>query len=118
MDVRKVLVAYRKKFNEPIAIPYMLPTNKNIKEFVEAVENCIVIGEKFDYEKFGLKKIDKNTVIQAGCGMDKKKFLKKAKEMGYTQELIDEIVKDVEKNIALGLPMDWEMCLLELPISD
>ena len=41
----------------------MLPTNKNIKEFVEAVENCIVIGEKFDYEKFGLKKIDKNTVI-------------------------------------------------------
>ena len=50
--------------------------------------------------------------------MDKKKFLKKAKEMGYTQELIDEIVKDVEKNIALVLPMDWEMCLLELPISD
>lgn len=63
MDARKVLVAYRKKFNEPIAIPYMLPANKNIKDFVEEVENCIAIGERFDYEKFGLKKIDKNTVI-------------------------------------------------------
>ena len=50
--------------------------------------------------------------------MGKEEFLKKAKDMGYTQKLIDEIVKDMEENIALGLPMDWEMCLLELPISD
>ena len=50
--------------------------------------------------------------------MGKEEFLEKAKEMGYTQELIDNIVKDMEENIALGLPMDWEMCLIELPISD
>ena len=50
--------------------------------------------------------------------MGKEEFLKKAKDMGYTQKLIDEMVKDMEENIALGLPMDWEMCLVKLPISD
>ena len=48
----------------------------------------------------------------------KEEFIKKAEEMGYTQELIDEIVKDMEENIALGLHMDWKMCLVELPVSD
>ena len=38
--------------------------------------------------------------------------------MGYTQELIDMIVKDVEEDIAMGLPVDWEMELIVLPISD
>jgi len=52
------------------------------------------------------------------CGMGKKEFLEKAKEMGYTQEQIDLIVKDMEEDIALGLPVDWSSCLIELPISD
>lgn len=47
--------------------------------------------------------------------MEKEEFLKKAKEMGYTQKLIDEIVKDMEKDIALGLPMQWENWLIKLP---
>lgn len=63
MDVRNILAAYRKKFNEPIAIPYMLPANKSMEDFAKTVENCVIIGEKFDYEKFGLKRIDENTVI-------------------------------------------------------
>ena len=51
--------------------------------------------------------------------MGKEEFLKKAKEMGYTQEQIDLIVKDVEENhIKLGLPPAWEMELIVLPISD
>lgn len=36
--------------------------------------------------------------------------------MGYSQELIDEIVKENEDDIALGISVDWEMCLIELPI--
>ena len=51
-------------------------------------------------------------------GNDRKVFLEKAKEMGYTQEQIDLIVKDMEEDIALGLPVDWSSCLIELPISD
>ena len=51
--------------------------------------------------------------------MGKEEFLEKAKEIGYSQELIDMIVKDVEENkIKLGLPPAWEMELIELPISD
>lgn len=50
--------------------------------------------------------------------MGKEEFLKKAKEMGYSQELIDKIIKNMEEDIALGLPVDWGMCLIELPISD
>ena len=51
--------------------------------------------------------------------MGKEEFLEKAKEMGYSQELIDMIVNDVEENkIKLGLPPAWEMELIELPISD
>lgn len=43
---------------------------------------------------------------------------KKAEKMGYTQEQIDLIVKDIEEGIALGLPVDWGSCLIELPLSD
>lgn len=51
--------------------------------------------------------------------MGKEEFIRKAMEMGYTQELIDLIVKDVEENkIKLGLPPAWEMELIALPISD
>jgi len=50
--------------------------------------------------------------------MGKEEFLEKAEKMGYTQEQIDMIVKDVEEDIALGLPVDWETELIELPISD
>lgn len=48
--------------------------------------------------------------------MSRQEFLEKAKETGYSQELIDRIVRDVEEdNIKLGLPPAWEMCLVELP---
>lgn len=40
--------------------------------------------------------------------MGKEEFLEKAKEMGYTQEQIDIIVKDVEEDkLKLGLPPAW-----------
>ncbi|MCI8426568.1 MAG: hypothetical protein HFJ03_03335 [Lachnospira sp.] len=51
--------------------------------------------------------------------MGKEEFLEKAKEMGYTQEQINIIVKDVEENkLKLGLPPAWEMELIELPYND
>jgi len=50
--------------------------------------------------------------------MGKEEFLKKAREMGMTETLINEIVKEVEEDIALGLPVDWEMYLIEPVISD
>ena len=48
--------------------------------------------------------------------MGKEEFIKKAAEMGYTQNQINEIVRDNEEDIALGIPVDWEMYLVELPI--
>ena len=48
--------------------------------------------------------------------MGKEEFIKKATEMGYTTEQIDEIVQDNEEDIALGIPIDWGMHLIELPI--
>lgn len=48
--------------------------------------------------------------------MGKEEFIKKAVEMGYTQKLINEIVQNNEADIALGIPVDWEMYLVELPI--
>lgn len=50
--------------------------------------------------------------------MGKEEFLEKAEKMGYTKEQLDIIVSDMEEDIALGLPVDWGMCLVELPISD
>lgn len=50
--------------------------------------------------------------------MGKEEFIEKAKEMGYSQEQIKLIIKDMEEDISLGLPVDWEMCLVELPVSD
>ena len=48
--------------------------------------------------------------------MGKEEFIKKAIEMGYTQKQIDEIIQDNEKDIALGIPVDWSMYLIEFPI--
>ncbi len=50
------------------------------------------------------------------CEMGKEEFIKKAIEMGYTQKQIDEIIQDNEKDIALGIPVDWSMYLIEFPI--
>jgi len=50
--------------------------------------------------------------------MGKEEFLKKARELGLSETSIKEIVKDVEEDIALGLPVDWEMYLIPPVISD
>lgn len=66
----------------------------------------------------GFGQVGKAAVDGELWSVGKEEFLKKAKEMGYTQKLIDEIVREMEENIAHDLPVDWEMCLVELPISD
>lgn len=50
--------------------------------------------------------------------MVKDTFLKKAREMGMPETLIHEIIEDAEEDIALGLPVDWEMYLIKPAIHD
>jgi len=48
----------------------------------------------------------------------KEEFVKEAIKLGYSQELIDDIIKDNEADMALGIPVDWKRSLVVLPISD
>lgn len=50
------------------------------------------------------------------CRLEKDEFIKKAKELGYTDEMIEEDIKlheEAEKN---GIKVPWELRLVELPV--
>lgn len=49
--------------------------------------------------------------------MEKEEFIKKAKELGYSDEMIAEDIKlheEAEKN---GIKVPWELRLIELPVD-
>ncbi len=48
--------------------------------------------------------------------MDKTKFIKKAKEYGYSDEEIDEIIQDYEKYLKKGIDVDPIDFLVEMPV--
>lgn len=49
--------------------------------------------------------------------MEKDEFIKKAKELGYTDEMIHEHVKINEEAEKQGIKVPWELGLVELPVS-
>lgn len=55
MNTIELINMYEEKFNENIAIPYIMPENKTIEDFNKALKKCIDENVKFDYEKFGIK---------------------------------------------------------------
>lgn len=44
--------------------------------------------------------------------MGRMEFVKKAKELGMSDQVIQEIVDELEAEIADGLPVDWSMYLI------
>lgn len=49
--------------------------------------------------------------------MEKEEFVRKAKELGYTDQMIEDDIKlneEAEKN---GIKVPWELRLIELPVS-
>ena len=44
--------------------------------------------------------------------MEKDEFIKKAVKLGYSQEMIDEIIKKKQEDIAKGIPIDWSKSLV------
>ena len=50
--------------------------------------------------------------------MKKEEFIKKAKELGYTDEMINEDIKLQEEAEKQGIKIPWELRLIELPIND
>lgn len=49
--------------------------------------------------------------------MEKDEFIRKAKELGYTDEMIQEHVKLNEEAEKQGIKVPWELGLVELPVS-
>lgn len=49
--------------------------------------------------------------------MEKEEFIRKAKELGYTDEMIAEDIKLHEEAEKKGLKVPWELSLVELPVS-
>ena len=49
--------------------------------------------------------------------MEKDEFIKKAKELGYTDEMIAEDIKLQEEAERNGIKVPWELRLIELPVS-
>lgn len=49
--------------------------------------------------------------------MEKDEFIRKAKELGYTDEMIQEHVKLNEEAEKQGIKVPWELGLIELPVS-
>ncbi len=50
--------------------------------------------------------------------MEKGEFIKKAKEFGYSDAVIDEIIKRHDKAAEDGITLPYETELVELPIND
>lgn len=49
--------------------------------------------------------------------MEKDEFIKKAKELGYTDEMINEHIKLNEEAEKQGIKVPWEVALVELPVD-
>lgn len=49
--------------------------------------------------------------------VEKDEFIKKAKELGYTDEMINEHIKLNEEAEKEGIYIPWELGLVELPFS-
>lgn len=49
--------------------------------------------------------------------MEKDEFIRTAKELGYTDEMIQEHVKLNEEAEKQGIKVPWELGLVELPVS-
>lgn len=49
--------------------------------------------------------------------MEKDEFIKKAKELGYTDKMIEQIIKRHEEaeRDGITIPLEWD--LIELPVS-
>ena len=47
--------------------------------------------------------------------MDKEKFIKRAKECGYTDEMIEQDIKEYENDLKNGIDFDPTDFLFELP---
>lgn len=49
--------------------------------------------------------------------MGKEEFVKKAKKLGYTDEMINEQIKLNEEAEKQGIKVPWEISLVELPVD-
>ena len=49
--------------------------------------------------------------------MNKDEFIKNAKELGYSDELIAEIISTHDEAAGEGINIPWEMDLIELPVA-
>jgi hypothetical protein len=49
--------------------------------------------------------------------MEKEEFIRKAKELGYSDEMIAEDIKLHEEAERKGIKVPWEQSLIELPVS-
>lgn len=49
--------------------------------------------------------------------MEKAEYIKKAKELGYTDEMIAEDIKLHEEAEKDGIKLPWELDLVELPVN-
>lgn len=50
--------------------------------------------------------------------MSKGEFIKKARELGYTEDMINEIIYNHENAEKDGVKIPWELELIELPVQD
>ncbi|TCL35639.1 hypothetical protein EV210_111105 [Anaerospora hongkongensis] len=49
--------------------------------------------------------------------MEKDEFIRRAKELGYTDEMIADDIKLHEEAEKEGIKVPWELRLVELPVS-
>lgn len=49
--------------------------------------------------------------------MEKDEFIKKAKELGYTDEMIADDIRLHEEAKKEGIQIPWELRLIELPVD-
>jgi hypothetical protein len=49
--------------------------------------------------------------------LEKDEFIRRAKELGYTDEMIADDIKLQEEAEKDGLKVPWELRLIELPVS-
>lgn len=52
------------------------------------------------------------------CRLEKDEFIKKAKELGYTDEMIKRIVRRHDEAAEEGINLPYGLDLIELPIND
>lgn len=49
--------------------------------------------------------------------MNKEEYIKKAKELGYTNEMIKEDIKIVDEALKDGIKMEYGQFLMKLPVD-